>query len=414
LKKRGRDLLLVNPWVYDFAAYDLWAKPLGLLYLAALLRYNGWTIKYIDCLDVHHPSLKTLGIKGPKRRPDHRGHLYREEVAKPTPLQGIPRRFYRFGLPLEAFRNALDNIPRPRAVLVTSGMTYWYRGIQDVIKVVKKSFPSVPIILGGIYATLCTQHAEETSGADVVIRGWGEMQILKLLEELTGIAPSVLPDLDDLNTFPSPAFELYPCLDYICVLTSRGCPFRCTYCASPLLNPRCIKRDPAQVVKEIAWLAVKYGVEDCAFYDDALVFDQQFAISLLQGITGRGIKLRFHAPNGLHCREVTAGVARLMRLVGFATIRLGLETVNAEHQRATGNKVNTQEFQSAVQNLRQAGYDREEIGVYILVGLPGQERAEVEETIRFVRGCGARPYLARVLTNPRHTPLAGSGVALSL
>jgi radical SAM superfamily enzyme YgiQ (UPF0313 family) len=404
LGKKRESLLLINPWVYDFAAYDLWAKPLGLLYLAALLRNNGWAINYIDCLDVHYPALKTLNIKGPKRRTDHRGHLYRQEVATPSPLRGIPRRFYRFGLPPEVFRNVLRAIATPRAVLVTSGMTYWYRGVQDVIKVVKKSFPSVPVILGGNYATLCTKHAKETSGADVVIRGWGEIQILKLLEELTGIAPSFLPDLDDLNTLPSPAFDLYPRLDYCCVLTSRGCPLQCTYCASSLLNPRFIKREPAQVVEEIARWAVGYRVEDIALYDDALVFDQQFAISLLQGIGQRGIRARFHAPNGLHCRGVTEEVARLMRRVGFATIRLGLETANPERQRATGGKVINEEFQSAVQNLRQAGYDPGEIGAYILVGLPGQGRKEVEETIRFVQGCGARPYLAEYSPIPG-TPL---------
>lgn len=122
MEGRKNNLLLINPWVYDFAAYDLWAKPLGFLYLAALLKKNGWTITYIDCLDIHHPVLKGLGIKEPKRRPDHRGHFYREEIAKPSPLQSIPRRFYRFGLPPEAFRKALPAPPAPRAILITSGM----------------------------------------------------------------------------------------------------------------------------------------------------------------------------------------------------------------------------------------------------------------------------------------------------
>jgi hypothetical protein len=122
LEEKKNNLLLINPWVYDFAAYDLWAKPLGLLYLAALLKKNGWAITYIDCLDVHHPVLKGLGIKETKRRLDHRGHFYREEVPKPSPLEGIPRRFYRFGLSPEAFRKALHALAAPQAVLITSGM----------------------------------------------------------------------------------------------------------------------------------------------------------------------------------------------------------------------------------------------------------------------------------------------------
>ena len=408
---KDKNLLLINPWIYDFAAYDLWAKPLGLLSLAALLEANGWIIHYIDCLDVHHPALKRLWSKGAKRRPDHRGHFYREEIGRPTPLQGIPRRFYRFGFSPGAFKEVIQSLPFPQAVLVTSGMTYWYRGVHEVIGIVKEVFPSVPVILGGIYATLCSKHAEETSGADCVIQGWGEIQILKLLEGLTGVSPFFIPDLNDLNTLPPPAFGLYPHLDYCCVLTSRGCPFQCTYCASPLLNPRFVKRNPAQVVAEIAgW--EDHGVEDIAFYDDALLVDPEFAISLLQGIEEWGKKIRFHAPNGLHARGITEEVAHLMRQVGFATVRLGLETCSHERQLATGGKVSNNDFQSAVQNLQQAGYASQEIGVYILVGIPGQRRDEVMETIRFVRECGARPYLAEYSPLPG-TPLWEEAIKIS-
>jgi radical SAM superfamily enzyme YgiQ (UPF0313 family) len=408
---QGANLLLINPWIYDFAAYDLWAKPLGLLSLAALLERNGWAIDYIDCLDIHHPALKRLRTTGTKRRPDHRGHFYREEIGKPAPLQGIPRRFYRFGLSPEVFSEVLRSLPVPQAVLVTSGMTYWYRGVHEVIGIVKEVFPSVPVILGGIYATLCAEHAERTSGTDFVIQGWGEIQILKLLEELTGVSPFFVPDLDDLNTLPPPAFGLYTHLDYYCVLTSRGCPFHCTYCASHLLNPRFIRRDPACVVNEIATWEDR-GVEDIAFYDDALLADREFAIALLQGIEERGSTVRFHTPNGLHARGVTEKVAHLMRQVGFATVRLGLETCSYERQMATGGKVNNDDVQSAVQRLRGAGYASQEIGVYILTGLPGQEWEEVAETIRFVKECGARPYLAEYSPLPG-TPLWDEAIKIS-
>jgi pyruvate-formate lyase-activating enzyme len=409
--KKERNLLLINPWIYDFAAYDLWAKPLGLIALAALLEANDWTIHYIDCLDIHHPALKTLRLKGPKRRPDHRGHFYRVEVGKPAPLGSIPRRYYRFGLSPEVLREVLQSLPVPEAILVTSGMTYWYRGVHEAIGIVKEAFPSVPVILGGIYATLCVEHAARTSGADFVIQGRGEIQILELLEGLTAVSPSCIPDLNDLDTLPPPAFGLYPHLDYCCVLTSRGCPFQCTYCASPLLNPRFITRDPAHVVNEIAAWA-DHGVEDIAFYDDALLVDREFAIALLQGIEERGSKIRFHTPNGLHARGVTGEVAHLMREVGFTTVRLGLETCSHERQLATGGKVSNDDFQSAIQNLRQAGYASQEIGVYILTGLPGQERGEVEKTISFVKECGARPYLAEYSPLPG-TPLWGEAVTVS-
>ena len=57
------NILLINPWIYDFAAYDMWTEPLGLLYIAGLLRENGYRINLINCLDRHHPDLLKLQNK---------------------------------------------------------------------------------------------------------------------------------------------------------------------------------------------------------------------------------------------------------------------------------------------------------------------------------------------------------------
>jgi len=396
------NLLLINPWIYDFAAYDFWAKPLGLLYLGGLLEKNGWNIDFIDCLDVHHPAVQT-GWRKPKRKHDHRGPFYKQTVKSPAPLRGIPRLFHRFGIPLGSFKDVLRAIPSPRAVLVTSGMTYWYWGVHEAIKVVKELFPHAPVILGGIYASLCPAHAEG-SGADFVVRGQGELQVLALLEELTGVSPLYQPDAGVLDSLPYPGFHLYPQVDYVCVLGSRGCPFSCSYCASPLLNPKFLTRDPIAVVREILHWTERHGVEDVAFYDDAFLSDQEFVVSLLREIRDREVRVRFHTPNGLHARSLTGEVAGLMRQVGFATVRIGLETSCSDRQLATGGKVNNEQFREAVQNLRRAGYSAHEIGVYVLVGLPRQTRDEVEATIQFVWQQGARPYLAE------YSPLPGTPI----
>ncbi|MBD3380022.1 MAG: B12-binding domain-containing radical SAM protein, partial [Candidatus Omnitrophica bacterium] len=52
-----KNILIVNPWIYDFAAYDLWMKPWGLLKISSILKRNGFGVDLIDCLDRHHPSL---------------------------------------------------------------------------------------------------------------------------------------------------------------------------------------------------------------------------------------------------------------------------------------------------------------------------------------------------------------------
>ena len=80
-------LMLINPWIYDFAAYDLWSKPLGLLCLAAYLRQAGAKVHLIDCLDVHRSTLDDASAKvRPLRRAYGTGKFPRKEIEKPSPL----------------------------------------------------------------------------------------------------------------------------------------------------------------------------------------------------------------------------------------------------------------------------------------------------------------------------------------
>ncbi len=98
--------------------------------------------------------------------------------------------------------------------------------------------------------------------------------------------------------------------------------------------------------------------------------------------------------------------------VGFKTIRLGLETSDATRQRRTGDKVTNREMERAITVLRDAGFSGEEVGVYILAGLPGQRVSEVEESIRFVRACGGTPKLAEYSPIPQ-TPLWEAALRVS-
>ncbi|PJA54883.1 MAG: radical SAM protein, partial [Candidatus Marinimicrobia bacterium CG_4_9_14_3_um_filter_48_9] len=90
-------LLLINPWITDFAAYDLWLKPLGLLYIGAYLRAAGYEIDLIDCMDRNHPSVSGL-MKPGDSKPDGRGKFYKTELPKPESLHHIPRRWGRYGI----------------------------------------------------------------------------------------------------------------------------------------------------------------------------------------------------------------------------------------------------------------------------------------------------------------------------
>jgi radical SAM superfamily enzyme YgiQ (UPF0313 family) len=431
-------VLLINPWIYDFAAYNEWMEPLGLLSVAAVLRENGYTLSLMDCLDRWHPDLlKLQGREAPKSTPYGCGKFYKTFLDKPAVLAHVPRRYGRYGLPLEIFETELDRQPQPEAVLVTSGVTYWYLGSFEAIRRAKARWPDVPVILGGVYATLCPDHARQKSGADFVIPGEGEVKTLRLVDSLTGhtsrydkySAPSTLRQGSgqallrtdpstlrrgsgqalrpfdggqdklcpgqgsgrNLDSCPSPAHDLRRDQGYVAVITSRGCPYRCTYCASHLLNPQGFRqRDPYRVAAEIEWCYAELGVHDFAFYDDALLVNAQKHIHvILDEVIARELDCRLHAPNGLHAELIDEGLAAKMFQAGFKTVRLGLESCDPEEQRRSGGKVTNEGFQRAVAALRAAGFKAADVTAYVMLGLPGQSIKEAEESIAFAHQCGA-------------------------
>jgi radical SAM superfamily enzyme YgiQ (UPF0313 family) len=310
-------------------------------------------------------------------------------------LEDIPRNFSRYGIKEQWLREDLLCIKKPDLVLVTSMMTYWYTGVQETIRVIKTIFPDVPIVLGGIYASLCHEHALNGSGAHRIQTGPGEKHILKLVGDHTGYSVTPAFDPDNLDTYPYPAFDLQRKINYIPLQTSKGCPFACKYCASHFLNPQRMVRHPESVVEEITHWHEKYHVNDFVFYDDALLVDAEtHAAPMLEGIIRAGLKVRFHTPNAVHIREISKQTARLMFYAGFKTLRLGLETTSLDIRNELDKKVTVSEFVRAVACLREAGFDQQMIGVYLLAGLPGQHIESIQDSIKTVRKTGATPILA--------------------
>lgn len=399
-------LLLINPWIYDFAAYDLWSKPLGLLRLAGHLRSRGYEIHLIDCLDIHPPEMRPEnGRSNPTRRAYGTGKFRRVEVERPAPLAGESRAFSRYGISPELFVQALQKVESPSAVLVTSLMTYWYPGVQEAITLVRQVHPEAPVLLGGIYARLCRSHARILSGADYVADAGDTSSLGSLIETLDRMGVP-RPSRPLQNPFPPyPAFDLLHRPEYICIATSWGCPYRCRYCASSYLQPRFIQRDPDEVLAEILYWRCILEVRDVAFYDDALLVNAENHLHvLLDRLLSNAPDLRFHTPNALHVRELSVETARLLRQADFRTIRLGLETSDRILRENLDNKITEGDFERAVRALREAGYARREIGVYVLLGLPGQGVDSVRKTIETVDRAGAVPYLAEYSPIP-HTEL---------
>jgi radical SAM superfamily enzyme YgiQ (UPF0313 family) len=391
-------VLLVNPWIYDFSAFDLWLKPLGLLYIAAFLEGRGYEVEYLDCMDRNHPFLISRGIETPSRMYGT-GKFFAEEVGKPQTIETVPRRYKRFGLPLDLVKEVLRGYREFDAILVTSIMTYWYQGVSEMITLLRERFPGTKTILGGVYPSLLPEHAGKVSGADVIIEG---REISVLLEELGETERTIYTQKDFYDTC-FPAYHLYSSLPSVSMITTLGCPFRCPYCVSGYLKKDFAMISHEKILNEIEGYVEERGVKDIAFYDDALLYrSEDHFIPLFEKVIQRDYGVRFHTPNGINARFITVDVAEILFNSGFRTIRIGFESSSEDFQRETGMKVTNEEISLAVSRLLNAGFERKDIGIYIMAGRRDEGEVEVRETLRFVERLGTKVFISE------YSPVPGS------
>lgn len=389
-------ILLVNPYIYDFTAYDLWLRPLGLLYIAAVIRkYTGCELYWLDTLDRFQQGAYPAGDKTEKKtKPDGRGKYHREVVEKPVIYRETPRSYARYGIPLKSFMEKLDKIPAVDIILLTSLMTYWIDGMKMTIDLLKRKFPSGKIVIGGILPTLIPEDILKNHlYVDYLIKGYGENKILKFIEKHGGNVYSH-PDFSDIDSIPYPVVEFLSNRDVLPLITSRGCLFNCTYCASNILNPKFLERSAEKILEEIYYLHDTHGTRDFVIFDDALLINKQKRFLEVFQKVSETLDVHFHTPNGLHAGEIDREAAETFFKSGFKMMRLSFESTRSEILSKSSNKVTVRQMAAAVENLEAAGYKRRNIDVYLLFGVPGQQLKEIEVALDFVKSLGVTPHLS--------------------
>jgi hypothetical protein len=370
-------ILLVNPPIYDFTAFDFWLKPYGMLSVAGYLRGKA-DFQVFDYLDRLHPL--AAGRKGIQSDKWGRGRFYSEKVAKPQCFAAIPRYYRRFGLPRDTFKKFLSQQGPYDFAFVQTTMTYWYKGVEEVLEDLREVLPKTKIILGGNYVAVCTSHVEKL-GADFLAVG---TNLEPLWNYLGVIGDPKQPAL----------WEIYNQLNVGVLKLSDGCPFNCTYCSVPNVYGRFVARPLDRSLAELEFLC-KLGAENIAFYNDALLFDSELVlVPFLNEVLKRDIQINFHTPNALNARFITKKIAALMVQAGFKTFYLGLESASLQWQKQTGSKVFCEELAQAVEYLTDAGVEAANITAYQILGHPNTTAGELEATMRFVNKLGIRGVLA--------------------
>lgn len=367
-------LLLVNPPIYDFTAYDFWLKPYGLLKIAGALSKKN-NIYYFNF----------LGEKFKRNiKEDGRGKFIKKKIEKPRVFSDIRKPYFRYGSLKEEFEDFLKEIKSLDAALITSSMTYWYLGVKEVIESIRRLHPKSKIVLGGIYPTLMFDHSQKLE-ADFVVKG----SDISPLKDFLGV------EID--NLIPLWNYEIGSNFGVITI--SKGCPFSCSYCAIKEIEKEFSFKDKETLKLEVESL-YDTKVKNVAFYDDALLYRFDEGLNVFLDIV-KEKKFLFHTPNGLNAKFLTRETAVKLKEANFKNLFLSLESTDENFLKESGNKLNKEDFLFALENLLSAGFKKENISSYLLLGHPQIEADLIKEAINFLKEKQIKPHLAEFSPIPK-------------
>jgi anaerobic magnesium-protoporphyrin IX monomethyl ester cyclase len=264
-----------------------------------------------------------------------------------------------------------------------------------------------------------TDHAAEfiEQGADFVLLGEGEETLQELMSSLSARQPDALesilglafadrdtgevrqnprrPDIRDLDSLPFPAWDLVDIAQYrdiwekrhgfysMNMVTTRGCPYHCNWCAKPIWGQRYNSRSPENVVAELAWLKQTYKPDHIWFADDIMGLKPHWVDRFADLVEQQNARLPFKS---LHRADLLlrGNTIEALKRAGARTIWIGAESGSQKILDAMDKGTTVKQIRDATKRMQAAGI---EVGFFIQFGYPGENREDIEKTLQMIREC---------------------------
>ena len=294
---------------------------------------------------------------------------------------------------------------RPDLVAFTS-MTTSYHYVERLVERLKAAL-GVPVIIGGPHATSLPEATIANPHIDFLAYGEGEyiwQEFLRALEagdtrwdRIQGLwykeDGRVIPGgsrkpIEDLDALPLPSRHLYDLGKYplyapngepmLTVLSSRGCPYNCSFCFKGIVGRAYHQRSPEDIVAELRQVYDTYGIRNFYFIDDLFTIDVRRLEKILDHFIEENLDFRWRCLARVD--RVSEPLLKKMYRAGCRQIHFGIESGNEEVLRRTAKHINLDQVRDAVRWTEEAGIRSKG---YFILGLPGDDEETMQETIEF-------------------------------
>lgn len=386
-------------------------EPLGLAYIAAVLEENNYEVNILDTVALGNEQIEKLG-------------------------NGMVR----VGLTEQQIKEHIGSYA-PDIIGVSCIFSAQEMDHLRIARFAKEVCPEAVVVCGGAHATVSPESLLRDKNVDLVVKGEGEITFLELVKSVEAgdnyahLAGTITKNEDgsilynptreaiaDLDTLPFPARHLLPMEKYFesqkkgrvlyryymrkpiaNIVTSRGCPFDCVFCAVQTVWGRTWRgRSTKNLVDEIKFLVKEYGIREFSAWDDNIGIDRKRLINICDGITEADLDLKWSTPNGIYLWRLDEEVLTKMKKSGYYRANFGIESGDPKTLKLIGKSA---DFDKVKRILRIC--DRFGIWTYasFIIGFPDEGLESINKTINASTELGvdfasifiAQPYMGTKL-----------------
>lgn len=295
---------------------------------------------------------------------------------------------------------------KPNFVGITTTTSSFFDGL-NIAKLIKENFQGIKVIFGGVHPTAVYEKIlKNYKEIDYVVVGEGEVTIYELLtsnepENVKGIAfrkddevfftgrRKLIEDLDQLpfpaynklKNFPKkytlPIFN-YPKSPSCTFLTSRGCPFSCSYCDRSVFGPSFRAHSSEYLIEHLNFLMKNYNIKHINIYDDNFLLDKKRVFEFCEKKIKEKIKITFNCIG--RANHLDKEILKILKKAGCWMINIGVESGDEELLKPHRSRPEIEKIREISREIKK---NKMRVKGLFMMGIPGETRETIEKTIEF-------------------------------